>query len=165
VVLRLCHVRVHHRVFQPKLRCQVHPCRHSCLPGRQGIITANLSLSLQMGTCYLHLGYGNVRDLLKEYGLEKTEVGLGQEYLKREPNGIDRKVWDLEGQRDYTRGDFKGQDFWDWALAKGDQVRPCPCVLLAWSQGCTFLCTQSVICWFSYTTSSPEKPVTIGVNS
>jgi hypothetical protein len=84
---------------------------------------------LQLGTCYLHLGYGPVRKLLKEYDLGDDEVELGGEYLKREPNGSQRKVWDLEKEYAYDRGDCIGQDFDDWILSKADKV----CLpLLAW---------------------------------
>jgi hypothetical protein len=47
---------------------------------------------VQLGTCYMHLGYEPVRELLKEYGLGDSEVGLGSKYLAREKNGQQRKV-------------------------------------------------------------------------
>lgn len=77
---------------------------------------------MQLGTCYMHLGYEPVRKLLEDYGLGDTEVGLGAEYLQREKNGAQRKVWDLKKQGDFARGDLKGQDFDDWLLRTADQV-------------------------------------------
>lgn len=75
----------------------------------------------EMGTCYMHLGYEPVRELLEEYGLADSEVGLGDKYLARERKGKQRKVWDLQKQGDYTRADLKGQDFDDWILSTADR--------------------------------------------
>ena len=71
----------------------------------------------------MHLGYEPVRELLEEYGLADSEVGLGDKYLARERKGKQRKVWDLQKQGDYTRADLKGQDFDDWILSTADRVR------------------------------------------
>lgn len=71
----------------------------------------------------MHLGYQPVRDLLKEYGLADSEVGLGDVYLAKEKNGQLRKVWELTGESVYSRGDNLGQDFDDWLLSEADKVR------------------------------------------
>lgn len=96
------------------IRCQASPV--------QPIHSYNIDRFLQLGTCYMHLGYEPVRDLLKEYDLGDSEVGLGQLYLEKEKNGQQRKVWELTGEGVYTRGDNLGQDFDDWLLSEADRV-------------------------------------------
>jgi hypothetical protein len=77
-----------------------------------------------MGTCYMHLGYDPVRKLLQEYGLASQEVQLGKNYLAANKGGVVRKVWDLDQQNDFARGDNKGQDFEDWVLTEINRVGP-----------------------------------------
>jgi hypothetical protein len=77
---------------------------------------------MQMGTCYMHLGYNSIRELLKEYGLASQEVQLGKKHLDATTGGVVRKVWDLHQKNDFTRGDRKGQDFEDWVLTRDHQV-------------------------------------------
>jgi hypothetical protein len=79
-------------------------------------------LDLQIGACYLHPGYKNIRGLLKDFDLQHEEVGFAEEYLAVHSNAEYRKVWDVRSGNDYSRGEFKGQGFEDFILSEAYKV-------------------------------------------
>jgi hypothetical protein len=94
---------------------------------------SNLEKSdLQMGTCYMSRGYGGVRKLLKEYGLDDQEVEFGGNFKagtdEGGPERIVRMVWDLKHANDLRRdrAGGLGQDFDDWVLSAAASVSTSP---------------------------------------
>jgi hypothetical protein len=81
------------------------------------------SAVLQLGTCYMHLGYDRVVDLLEEYGLGDEVVELGRAFVDKHKGFSVRRVWDLNEEGDYERADGKSLDFGEWQTsAAADQL-------------------------------------------